>query len=211
MVAVKLNGLVYTLLLWTEICKLLSSAAAGTDAVLFDLAGWSNRPEHTYTPKTRLPTTDPSKLNSESQACCGEKAGSELELLHWIICYSEFFAIFLFPLLVWIIKRSQCLNIPPPPTNLGLSFAFLRYEECSFWTSWGMWAAKRGLFCVCRHHILIFYTQSLNVEAAVIIGRLVQESESDNLCPRAAAKVAGPGCSFQSSQVPVGKSDALVW
>ena len=117
------------------------------------------------------------KVKSESQACQGSIYNDMNfytgELVLHILCN-----LFHFPLLVWIIERSQYLNISP---NLGLAFAFLQYEESSLRTSWGMWVAECGLFHVWYHHILILSPQSLSVTAGMIIGRNTQDSEFESL------------------------------
>lgn len=120
------------------------------------------------------------KVSSESQARYRGKVRSECELLLDHLLLWTFKNISHFPLLVWIPERSQYLNISP---QCWFGFCFLTIWRIQL-LSWRMWAGKRGLFFVSPHLILMLYTQSFNVTAGIIIGRIMQESEFDNLGPR---------------------------
>lgn len=164
-----------------------SSIPAGTEAVLSGLpCGWRNRPEHTCIVQTRLSTTGLIKdeFRKPRLRGCGSGGGWAWtktttpildNLLLWILHDLSHF-----PSLVWIIKRSQYLNI----------FSQSWFGFCFLWTNRGMWATKYELFCVWYHHILILSTQVSVWWLELLLAEL---------CRNANLKFWAPGCS-ESSQ-----------
>lgn len=168
---------------------LQNTTPTGTEAVLPGLPhGWRNRPEHTCRPQTRLPATGPSSsefrkpglLWGEGMEKGWTKAWTSAldSLLLCIACHLSHF-----PVRVWIIERSQYLNISP---QSWFGFCFftiwrmhllnqLRNVGCKAWT----------VLCLVSSYFATFNT-NLSVMAGILIGRILimQESQCEILSPR---------------------------